>query len=268
MRPIIWPYNPGSHSARALRESLNRVHPNWARTATDRRRYTYYPNHVVINWGNSSAIPANWQTTSDWNINILNHPSRVNVAGNKLLTLRDLRGNGVPCPDFWERRAGIPQDFSGTIVVRHALRGHSGEGIELCDVTPNTRHGIPQAPLYVKYVKKVQEFRVHVFGTDVIDVQEKRRERDAERVTELQKRIRSRDNGWVFCRENIREPADLRSVAFQALDALGLYFGAVDIVYNQRENRCYVLEVNTAPGLEGTSLDIYTRAVVNVCNRR
>jgi D-alanine-D-alanine ligase-like ATP-grasp enzyme len=36
-----------------------------------------------------------------------------------------------------------------------------------------------------------------------------------------------------------------------------LDFGAVDIIYNAKRNECYVLEVNTAPGLEGTTVEKY-----------
>jgi len=39
--------------------------------------------------------------------------------------------------------------------------------------------------------------------------------------------------------------------------ALGLDFGAVDIVYNENDNKAYVLEINTAPGLSGTTLEKY-----------
>jgi D-alanine-D-alanine ligase-like ATP-grasp enzyme len=65
----------------------------------------------------------------------------------------------------------------------------------------------------------------------------------------------------VFCREDIEEPADLRDVALQAVKALDLHFGAVDIIWNKKDNKCYVLEVNTAPGVEGTSTEIYADSI-------
>ena len=42
--------------------------------------------------------------------------------------------------------------------------------------------------------------------------------------------------------------------------AIDLQFGAVDIIWNEKENKCYVLEINTAPGLVGTTLTKYTEA--------
>ena len=47
--------------------------------------------------------------------------------------------------------------------------------------------------------------------------------------------------------------------ATKAVAALGLDFGAVDVIYNEKYGRAYVLEVNTAPGLgEGIAI-MYAR---------
>jgi len=119
---------------------------------------------------------------------------------------------------------------------------------------------LPKAPLYVLYKKKRSEYRVHVFNGQVIDVSEKRKRRGIDRDDGY---IRNLANGWVFCRDGIVEPADLRDLAIRAVQALGLNFGACDIIWNERENKCYVLEVNTAPGLEGTTLQRYVDAIIN-----
>jgi hypothetical protein len=94
----------------------------------------------------------------------------------------------------------------------------------------------------------------------VLFVQEKRRERERERTAD-ESLIRSHSNGWVFCREDVEISPMLIATARGAVEALGLDFGAVDIIYNQHENQYYVLEVNTAPGLEGQSVVDYTRAI-------
>jgi D-alanine-D-alanine ligase-like ATP-grasp enzyme len=43
-----------------------------------------------------------------------------------------------------------------------------------------------------------------------------------------------------------------------------LDFGAVDVIYNRAQDKAYVLEVNTAPGLEGSTLDNYVEAIQKV----
>ena len=41
----------------------------------------------------------------------------------------------------------------------------------------------------------------------------------------------------------------------------GLDFGAVDVLWNERQQKAYVCEVNTAPGLEGITLDNYLKEI-------
>jgi hypothetical protein len=49
---------------------------------------------------------------------------------------------------------------------------------------------------------------------------------------------------------------------------LELDFGAVDLIWNENQNVVYVLEVNTAPGMEGTTLENYCDAFSNALYRR
>ena len=123
-----------------------------------------------------------------------------------------------------------------------------------------TGEQVVQAPLYTKYVKKKSEFRVHVFDNEVIHVQEKRRRAGVE---DVDNQIRNHDNGWVFCVQNVEAPADVTDQALRAVRAAGVDFGAVDVIYNQKKNEAYVLEINTAPGLEGTTLEKYADAILN-----
>ena len=102
----------------------------------------------------------------------------------------------------------------------------------------------------------------HVWKGTIIDVQEKRRRAGYVSTGDGDSYIRNHHNGWVFCRADIEEPANLRTIARSAIGTLSLDFGAVDIIYNQKSNKLFVLEVNTAPGLEGTTLQKYTEAIL------
>ena len=44
---------------------------------------------------------------------------------------------------------------------------------------------------------------------------------------------------------------------------LGLDFGAVDIGHRLIDNKLFVFEINTAPGITGTTLDNYAKAIYN-----
>ena len=114
------------------------------------------------------------------------------------------------------------------------------------------------APLYTQYKPKKHEYRVHVMNEEVIDVQKKALRRGSE-GNNFQ--IRTHDNGYIYMRNAIRVPEDAKTYAIQAVDACGLDFGAVDIIWNERENKSYVLEINTAPGLEGTTVEKYAETI-------
>lgn len=239
-----------SASATALARALNtkKVFPDG--------RYQQRPNHLVINWGNSH-VP-NWHIS----YNYLNHPTDVKTASNKLSTFNVLSElNDIKIPE-WTTNQNIAQewlDSSSVILQRNSLTGHSGYGILVV-----TSGNVTEAPLYVKYKRKRYEYRVHVFKGEVIDTQQKRKSREANQNSSVNTFIRSHSNGWVFCRDGINPDPARECLAIRSVEALGLDFGAVDIIYNEHENQYYTLEVNTAPGLEGTTLDKYVEAIKKV----
>lgn len=175
----------------------------------------------------------------------------------KLTQLTRFREHGVSCPDFTTDRNVAAQWLRDgtTVVCRTLLRGSEGRGI----VVAERDDQLVGAPLYTKYLKKKKEFRVHVLNGEVIDVQEKRKRKEF--TDERDTRIRNTANGYVFCRDGLTEPAGLRDLALRAVQALGYSLGAVDVVYNERDNRCSVLEVNSTPGMEGTTLQSYANKI-------
>lgn len=206
------------------------------------------PNTVVVNWGNSRAPAVRLAGAR-----IINPFEVVAAASNKLTAFDKMREAGVTTPNFVKTKeeAAALVNQGHVLVCRTKLNAHSGEGIVLAA----REQELVDAPLYVQYMKKKKEFRVHVaFGT-VIDVQEKRLRSDFEGEPNFS--VRNHHTGWVYCRENIEEPNTLRDEATKAIAALGLDFGAVDIIWNAHHNTCYVLEVNTAPGLEGATVESY-----------
>ena len=265
MRIKLYPYKPASGSANILKQELT---SRWMRNIngyaapiiikpTSPRQNP--DSDVIINWGNST-LPQNFH----WLDKDLNHPNAVKIATNKFLTFQRLQLTNICTPEWTDDQSAALDWADGgcTVVVRRRVNAHSGEGISLFTPDDDIRGvELPDAPLYVKYKKKRSEYRVHVFNGRVIDVQEKRKQTDFDR-NDLQSKIRSHSNGWVFCREYLSPYSTrLGEIATQAIAAIDLDFGAVDIIYNQREDTYYVLEVNTAVGLEGSTVRIYADAI-------
>lgn len=157
----------------------------------------------------------------------------------------------------WTTSIDVARAWNSVVVSRHLLRSSEGRGITIAD-TPDA---IQNAPLYVKYIKKLGEYRVHVAFGEVLSISQKRRRNGND-----SSRIRNTANGYVFCRDNVVLPEGINELALKAVQALGLDFGAVDIIYNRHYNQCYVLEVNTAPGIEGTTVNEYANAFVRARN--
>jgi len=238
----IVPYKLGSSSARDLANKLTQLlgYKVW-RSKTPR---TQKRNLL---WGYAGETPLG--------ATILQSKAGVLIARNKVKTFVALKTAGVAIPDFTTNKAEAHGWLiSGHIVFARTTDGQGGSGIT---VLTSADDPIPNKPLYVKYIKKLKEFRVHVFNGQVIDVQEKRRKNGAD----ADQYIRSHDNGWVFCHEDIVEPPDLRTTGIAAVQACGLLFGAVDIIWNKLQKKCYVLEINSAPGLAPSSVERYAHAI-------
>lgn len=245
----VLPYKQASEGAKVLANALN-----CKRLMVNGSSFTPRAGDTVINWGNSqehrSLVGAG---------RVLNRPEAVALASNKHLFFeRVALENPRVIPEFWTNPRDIPRE-AYPIVCRTILNGHSGRGIVIAD---NEDELIP-APLYVRYVNKRDEYRVHVGRlTDspksykVIATQ--RKGRSTKVPTEnVNWRVRNHDNGFVFVRNNVNPPFAVFEATCEAIAAVGLDFGAADVVYNEKQKRAYVLEVNTAPGLEGSTVRNY-----------
>lgn len=243
LKPVIYPYKMSSQSAKKLAQSLEckRVHPN--------NNYRPRHNHLVINWGNTT--PPNWyHTPGYWYI--INKPDCVALAANKRNTFDKFILHGVLHPEWSDCKewAESTIETGSKIFCRTSLTSHSGNGIVIAETVDQ----LVDAPLYVKAVKKDKEYRVHVFQGIIIDFQLKKKKHDFEGGISG---IRNHTNGWVYARSDVELPEAVANESIKAVQALGLDFGAVDIC-TDREEKVFVFEVNTAPGLYGTTLQKYT----------
>lgn len=255
-RAVILPYKIASRSAKKLAQGLSELLKSKVRRVKHDGLYRPKRRSLVINYG-SNFGPA-WLSRARA---VLNLPVGCASGGNKLVAFKKFREANLAIPDFtssYEEALGWYNE-GFTVVCRTLLNAHSGRGIILA----NCESGKPmvRSPLYVKYKKKRKEFRVHVFQGNVIDVCEKRRFRRDRRDDRFDGYIRNHDMGWAFCRDGVICPSDLHALSLAACRSLGLDFGAVDIIWNEKEDKCYLLEVNTAPGLEGTTLKKYINAI-------
>lgn len=243
----IYPYKNGSRSARALREAI----PNCMEIRREGSRYAPRQDDVIINWG-ASDCPVYGRGM------VLNQSIHISDATNKLnfFMTATAHGRGGLIPQYWNDSNDIPDD-AFPVVCRTVLNGHSGRGI----VVANNREQLVNAPLYTKYIKKQDEYRVHVGRRPngeayVFSLQRKARRTDVENPNW---QVRNHQNGFVYIRDGINPPACVEYSAISVFNNFNLAFGAVDVIYNRLQDRAYVLEINTAPGCEGETVEHYRR---------
>jgi glutathione synthase/RimK-type ligase-like ATP-grasp enzyme len=237
----IYPYMNGSKSAKALAEGLG--------IKVLLREGKPVKNHLVINWGCSVGNVAR-----EVGQKFLNHPGAVGNAANKLVTFELFRDAEVPTVEWTTdpAQAEVWLHEPSNVVVRHKLTGHSGEGIQILEWDKG--HEVPAAPLYTKYTKKKDEYRIHVFGGEVIFQQRKSRKKEVP-DDQVNWQVRNLAGGFIFANDGVVAPEAVTSAAVQAVQALGLDFGAADIGF--KDGAAVVYEVNTACGLQGKNLESY-----------
>lgn len=247
----IYVWNEHSEGANNLKQEMG-----IRKIRHENSRFVGNPRKIVLNWG-ASELPAQVARCQ-----IINRPEHVSVSSNKLSFLRKLGATSELIPpwteDFdvacsWIREGNL-------VFARTILNGSSGNGIVIMD--RNDPNSFIRARLYVKYIKKAEEYRVHVVRDNVIDIQRKVLSRErAEQETPVNWKIRNLDNGFIYQRNDISPNEEVLRVAREALRISELDFGGVDVIWNSNQRRAYVLEINSAPGLQGTTVVNYANAL-------
>ena len=255
---VLLPYNNASKGAKVISKNLGL---SWTKRQYQELQFAELRecNWKVLNWGCTNNIA----TPTNSTIEIFNNPVSVRHASDKL-KFYDTVKNKCRVPDFTSNLDTVTEwREQGKEVMGRSLRGTKGRGIVFPE---DDFEDFVTSDFWVVYKKKKDEFRVHVMKGEVIDIQQK-----ALRVTDdegnridtssVDFRVRNLRNGFIFKRYDIDPPQDVLTQAVSAVTAIGLDFGAVDVIWNQTEGKAYVLEVNTAPGLEGTTIERYTTAL-------
>lgn len=163
---------------------------------------------------------------------------------NKLQELEMLRQKGVATVPFARSPEGLAAPFFGRSL-------HHTRGTDIIVYRTHQARG-RRHDFYTQQIDKQQEFRIWSYRRTVIGCYEKLLTYPAK----LGRRGRSREvwnwrNGYAYTfRHPDQIPDQLKELARAAIDAVGLDFGAVDLIVDRR-GRGYVLECNSAPGVEG-----------------
>lgn len=261
----VLPYKTGSESAKLLAHELN-----VKRLRREKSVYKYKKGDVIINWG-CTERPAHIPEDAL----VINPFECVATATNKLEAFKKLNYYcSIPHFTTDPELAFDWLEEGKTVVGRKVVNGYGGKGIILFE--PGEGADLPVLPLYTKYIPKKSEYRVHVVNGVTISVARKTLTKDHPDKANIDWKIRNLDGGFVFAYWNEKEnqfekfccPNDVRVQAETAIKALGLNFGAVDVIWQEKTRRAYVLEVNTAPGLGAEIAAQYADVLSNEHNKK
>jgi len=182
----------------------------------------------------------------------INSRSALRDNTDKLNSLRVLEDAGVPVPEYTTDRDEISETF-GYPALGRAESHTRGEDINLI-LQWRDAYLTSGNDYFVEYIPTDLEYRVHVVNGEVVKVHEKRLRSEADNHPF----IRNAETGWVFMEPRGEEPD--HQLAIDAVGALGLDFGAVDMIRDENGDE-YVLEVNSAPSLDEANLERYGDAL-------
>lgn len=188
-----------------------------------------------LNWGRAYA-------DTELNPDISN-------STNKRVMRELFEEHGVPMPKLIPIEKAAAQ-AAWTPIIGRSERHMKGRGFWRCNSVADVekalrgiryRNGKRKEPAthFMEYIDAPREYRVHIFLGKSIRISEKDHTAFHEYTT-------------VKPQHNIKH---VRRAAKEAVKALGLDFGAVDILAD--DENCWVLEVNAAPGIGGSLPRLY-----------
>lgn len=202
----------------------------------------------LIRWGNAMPVALAPGATE------LNPPRAISNASNKLRAFRLFREAEVSIPIFTDSRyEAVDLQRQGHTIFGRTTTGSKGRGIVI--YPPGKEIGYHE--LYSVFIPNTREYRLHVVGDSVIRTQRKYPERAG---AQEDAPIKNVEHGFVFKAPRNRLRPQREELAIKACKALGLDFGAVDMVVGH-DDHAYVLEVNTAPACSPMTGTAYVTAL-------
>lgn len=191
---------------------------------------------VLVNWG---RYRANAKLNPD-----------ISNSTNKYRMRQLFAEHGVPAPKLYTTREAIEQIESGETLVGRPDQHSKGRGFWLV----NNRYALTAAlqgtrrkkaaTHFMEYIEFDREYRVHIF--------------DGKSIRVSLKEPDDTPRGWTARKPGDIKLAKVRDAAKLAVKAVGLDFGAVDVMARgEQNNEVWVSEVNAAPGIGGSMPAVY-----------
>jgi len=189
--------------------------------------------HFIINYGR----------------NYPNSDLNKNVIFNKLVVYEMLKEAGIREPRIFHKGEEIPAD-AFPLLARKKYHSQGRDIVYVHNQEQLDELDRRDYDFLVEYINKTSEYRVHILGDEAFVSVKFNGEGDGDPI------VRSKKNGWRQIEYDREWKDELIELARSAISVLGYDFGAVDII--RKGSKLYVLEINSAPGLEPRKLKLYS----------
>jgi len=274
--------NSGVYSGRALRKALGGLYSNPVRGG--------FPKLLkkLLKQGNPPEMVVNLGTTEDFAYDgpILNSRDMVRAASNKRLSRIAFKEAGVPAPTLFLRGSSVTRD--DLPVIGRTSYHRKGQGFWFCNTRREVLRAVEQgATHFLEFIPNTREYRIHTFIKKAfLETPPEEREADNYLSIKVSEKVwqgegqpnpeepqKNHEFGWVFLGQQNRRAEELdvvRYAAKQAIAALGMDFGAADVMYKVRTKQSLVLEVNSTPSLaddHANTCEVYARRILRTLAR-
>lgn len=275
--------NTGVHSGRALRQKLGELLNEQVRGGYPKRFSAFLKAgetpSIVINLGVTDEIP--------YGGSILNTQDMIRAASNKKKARQIFAEKKVPSPKLILQVGEVTA--ADLPVIGRTSYHRKGEGFWFCKTLPEVRAAAKAgATHFLEFIDGTREYRVHAFvktgqratpsdkrtAASYVSVKISEKVWTGEGKPDPTEPQKNHDFGWSFMAPKNRREEELdvvRHASKQAIAALGLDFGAVDVMYRLHSKSPYVLEVNSTPSLadeNATTCEVYARRILKTINAK
>lgn len=188
----------------------------------------------------------------------LNTFPAIDMASDKYRAREAIDNEGVRVPSY----SHDPNDLQFPIIGRpkrhyKCLNFHYYENREALERDYSLPQKIREGFYFQERIPQKKEYRVHMFQGDPMRIQVKYK-----RTSYPDPIKRGMKFGWGFKIRNHRSTSDvLLDMCRIAMESVSLDFGAIDAILGE-DNKFYILEINTAPGLNDSGARLYANKMV------
>ena len=218
----------------------------------------YPPNtttiEALVRYGNSNELRGsaaeNGERDIERNCLVINMSRTIQLAQNKLAARRVLLEAQVPVPPTYD--AFTYKEIVKFPVIARPFQHWQGRNFNIVNSAKELEPFVDGHHYFSEVINKDEEYRVFVFRGRIMEI-----DRKAPRIESPNPMIRNHRNGWRFHRTPMATVSRaVVTTAIQAVQSIGLTFGAVDVGYVTVTNKAYAFEVNSAPGLIQRKIDL------------